>query len=73
VPRSIISFGFEDSFEEGTTFRGLSKITLGCVEDFFLEVRVEAGTGIEAGTAARVFGTVRIAGSFCARHSKGST
>jgi len=59
VPRSIISFGFEDSFDgfEGTTFRGLSDIT-GRIEDFFLRARTEVGTGI----VTVVFKAVEIAG-----------
>ena len=42
MPRSIISFGFEDGFKEGTTFRGLSEITSVVRVDFFLK----AGVGV---------------------------
>jgi hypothetical protein len=49
--RSIISFGFEDSFDGlgEATFRGLSDIT-GRMETFLLAARVEAGREAEAGT-----------------------
>jgi hypothetical protein len=72
VPRSIISFGFEDSFkdgfdeglEAGAAFRGLSET--GCMETFFL-AETEVGTGtrgieIEVG-AAETFGTVGVVGT----------
>jgi hypothetical protein len=62
MPRSIISFGFEDGFEEGTTFKGLSNITGVVRKDFFLEAGTEAGTEVEPGIATGVFGTVGIAG-----------
>jgi hypothetical protein len=67
VPRSSISFSFEDSFEDlerGTTFIGLSEIT-GCTETFFLEVGTEVGgAGTEAGVteAIEFAGTVGIFG-----------
>jgi hypothetical protein len=55
MPRSIIFFGFKDGFKEGTTFRGLSKIT-SHIEDFFLKA------GVRTGTATGVFKAVEIAG-----------
>ena len=59
MPRSIISFGFEDGFKEGTTFRGLSEIT-GHIEDFFSKAGVEAR--VRTGTVTGVFGVVEIVG-----------
>jgi hypothetical protein len=55
-----VGFNCDEGFETGTTLNGLSNITLGYVEGFFSEARVEAGVG--TGTATRVFGTVGIAG-----------
>jgi len=67
--KSIISFGFEDSFkngfgegfEEGTAFTGLSEIT-GCIGDFFLAVGTEVGAGVGITEAVEIFGTVGIVG-----------
>jgi hypothetical protein len=70
VPRSIISFGFEDGFVDsfddgfegfggGTTFRGLTDIT-GRIEGFSLAAETKAGTEAKAGVGTR--GTVTEAG-----------
>jgi hypothetical protein len=75
MPRSIISFSFEDGFidsfdeglEAGTAFRGLSK-TAGCMETFFLVgVRTRGIETVAGVTLAmetfRIVGVVGIAGT----------
>jgi hypothetical protein len=66
MPRSIISFGFEDSFKDGfeigTTFRGLSDIT-SHIETFFLaRTEVEAEVEIRVLLAIEIFRIVEKAG-----------
>jgi hypothetical protein len=71
VPRSIISFGFEDSFkdgfdeglEAGAAFRGLTD-TIGRMETFLLAgTEAEAGAGTGTETEAAVALAVEIAGT----------
>jgi hypothetical protein len=61
VPRSIISFSFKVSFDEGfgegTTIRTLSKIT-GDIETFFSTAGTETGV-LEA---IEIFGTIEVVG-----------